>query len=164
MGLGSWIRCERYESISRDKSIGIENMAQPVREFKLSEKQIKWITFVILLALFPAVFFIIFDIGIWPVLDVFFRMIPSTVFKGEYKLSIILFVQCAVWLIALYVISHWVSKKIILVRNKLACYGFVLLTIFILAMLPIYGLYYESQKSDSASSVFHYYFFDRKMF
>lgn len=141
-------------------------MIQSIHKFDMGESQIKWTIFLILLCLFPAAFFIIFDIGIWPVLDVFFRMIPSTFFRVEYKWSLLLFVQCSIWVGLLYFLSWQVSRKLGVVRykRKFIYLSLVLFAIFLLAMLPIFGLYYESQKTDSASSAFYYYFTDKKLF
>ena len=141
-------------------------MTKSIHKFDMGESQIKWMFFLILLCLFPAAFFIIFDIGIWPVFDVFFRMIPSTIIRVEYKWSLLLFVQCSIWGGLLYLLSWQVSRKLSVVsyKRKFIYLSLVLFTIIFLAMLPIFGLYYEAQKTDSYSSAFYYYFTDKKLF
>ncbi|MCP5005673.1 MAG: hypothetical protein GY941_17320 [Planctomycetes bacterium] len=131
-------------------------------KFDLSDRQIKWITFVFLLVLFPAPFNIFFDFGIWPVADVFFRMIPLGFANDGGGYSIWLFPQCVFWTVIFYLLARMLSRNLSShpKDKKYISLGIVVFLTFVLAMLPIFGIVYA--RNSVSISIIQFYLSDSK--
>ncbi len=137
-------------------------MIQSIRQFDMSENQIKWVIFLVLLALFPAVFNIFFDFGIWPVADVFFRMIPVGFALDAGGLSLWLLPQCVFWMIIFYLLARMFSWVLSSLPNdkKYISMGIVVFLTFVLAMQPIFGIVYA--RNAVSISIIQFYLSDSK--
>ncbi len=125
-------------------------MIQSIRQFDMSENQIKWVIFLMLLALFPAVFFLLFVVPIWPVLFVILRITPTIFASGDFTVIAAFILEIVFWSGSFYFVSRLLARSLSAMNHK---FKFMLLAaIFFIvigtAMLPLYDFYYRSSKTD----------------
>ncbi len=125
-------------------------MIQSILQFDMSENQIKWVIFLVLLALFPAVFFLLFVVPIWPVLFVILRIVPTIFVSGDFTVIAAFILEITFWSSSFYFVSRLLARSLSAMNHK-AKFMLLAIIFFIVigtAMLPLYDFYYRSSKTE----------------
>ena len=135
-----------------------------MHKFDMSERQIKWTIFLFLIALFPAAFFLLFDIPTLPVLIVLLRILPVTIGRGNFEWTMVFFFESLFWSGVFYFLSWLVSRKLSTIRRKLKItfLSVILLVICGLAMFPIYD--FNQRTVNIGVTAYFLSFTDKKLF
>jgi len=133
-------------------------MNQSPPRFDLNEKQIKWIVFLILLIFFPAIFFLLFAVPIWPVLYVLLDIFPSSILRGQFIWALVFFAECVFWICIFYFLSNSLAKTLNRLKRglKLVIVSAFVLFLYGAAFFPLYDFNYQGLKSKV--SAFYVYF------
>ncbi len=139
-------------------------MIQSIQQFDMSVNQIKWVIFLMLLALFPAVFFLVFDVAVWPVLIVALRIFPTVLASGQYALIVVFLLEILFWGGVFYFLSSLLANGLSRINYQLK-FSFLLSVILViigLAMFPHFDFYQGASKTNV--SAFYLYLSDERLF
>ena len=119
----------------------------------MTDSQIKWMIFAGLLLLFPATFFLLSDLGIWPIFFVCVHFVFPAIANGNFDYGLVFLVQGFIWALLLYFLSNMLARRLASIEdnNKYVYVGIVLSIIVLLALLPIYDVDLISLKIKSSA-------------
>jgi hypothetical protein len=139
-------------------------MTKSIHEFGISEGQIKWTIFLFLIALFPAFFFLFFDIPKWPVLVVLTSIIPRLIGEGAIVWLLVFVAESLFWIGVFYYFSVMAAWKLSSIKPiwKYTFFSAILLAILGLGMSPIFDFTQYTVHSDVTA--FFLYFTDKQLF